>query len=70
MEESDECDCDSYVNKSKDGTRLTSTEPGCTVDTYMCQSEDTGEKFYSGVCGACGPGYQMSEQGKCEYIPC
>ena len=70
MEESDECDCDNYVNKSKDWTWLTSTEPGCSVDTYMCESETTGEKFYSGVCGACGLGYEMREPGKCEFIPC
>ena len=70
MQESDECDCDNYVNKSKDWTWVTSEEPGCSVDTYMCQSETTGEKFYSGVCGWCNLGYEMKEPGKCEYIPC
>ena len=70
MQESDECDCDNYVNKSKDWTWITSEEPGCSVDTYMCQSETTGEKFYSGVCGWCNLGYEMKEPGKCEYIPC
>ena len=70
LKESDECDCESYTNESKDGTYRTSKEKGCAADTYMCESLDKKKRVFSGVCGSCTQGYKKADQGKCEFIPC